>query len=95
VAVVSDGQRAVDGRAVALFEVTACTTGWIRCFHSLPFGHAVGIVLIVMLGVSPCKSVLSVAFFRDPSLGVARSARPTWPIAIPASVPRWTRWPAN
>lgn len=58
------------GGAVALGEVTV--HHWMdQVFHSIPFGHAVGTMLIVMLAFF-LQSVLSVAFFRDPSLGVSK-----------------------
>jgi len=58
------------GGVVALGEVTV--HHWLdMVFHQIPFGHAVGTVLIVMLAFA-VQSVLSVVFFRDPSLGVSQ-----------------------
>ncbi len=58
------------GGTVALTEATV--HGWLdQLFHSIPFGHAVGTMVIVMLAFL-VQSVLSVVFFRDPSLGVGK-----------------------
>ncbi|OYY93795.1 MAG: hypothetical protein B7Y41_10035 [Hydrogenophilales bacterium 28-61-23] len=42
-----------------------------RIFHAIPFGHAIGTTLIVLLAFF-LQSVLSVVFFSDTSLGVAK-----------------------
>ena len=58
------------GGLVALGEVSFHT--WLdKIFHSIPFGHALGTTLIV-LSAFALQSILSVLFFRDPSLGVAK-----------------------
>jgi methyl-accepting chemotaxis protein len=58
------------GGLVAIGEVTVHEwLDWI--FHSIPFGHAIGTILIVMLAFF-VQSMLSMLFFRDPSLGVGK-----------------------
>jgi methyl-accepting chemotaxis protein len=58
------------GGAVALGELTV--HHWLdQVFHSMPFGHALGVVLLVMIAFA-VQSALSVLFFRDPSLGVSK-----------------------
>ena len=58
------------GIAVAIGEVTV--HHWLdHVFHAIPFGHAVGTTLIVLLGFA-LQAMFSLVFFRDPSLGVAK-----------------------
>jgi methyl-accepting chemotaxis protein len=58
------------GGLVAVGEATVHT--WLDAlYHSIPFGHALGTVLVVLLGFA-LQSVLSLVIFRDPSLGVAK-----------------------
>jgi methyl-accepting chemotaxis protein len=58
------------GIVVAISEVTV--HHWLdQLFHSIPFGHAVGTTLIVLLGFA-LQAIFSMVFFRDPSLGVAK-----------------------
>lgn len=58
------------GGAVAMGEVTVHE--WLdTIFHSIPFGHAIGTVLIVLLAFA-MQSFFSLLFFRDPSLGVSK-----------------------
>ena len=46
--------------------------GWMDwVFHSFQYGHAMGTVSVVLLGFA-LQSLLSVLFFRDPALGVAK-----------------------
>lgn len=58
------------GGLVALGEVSFHT--WLdKVFHTIPFGHAIGTTLIVITAFA-LQSLLSVLFYRDPSLGVAK-----------------------
>ena len=58
------------GGLVALGEATV--HDWLdHVFHSIPYGHAVGTVAIVLLAFG-VQSLLSLIFFRDPSLGVSK-----------------------
>jgi methyl-accepting chemotaxis protein len=59
------------GVLVALGEVAVHQ--WMdQLFHTIPFGHAIGTTLIVLLGFS-LQAFFSLVFFRDPSLGVAKA----------------------
>ena len=58
------------GGLVALGEATV--HGWLdQLFHSIPYGHAIGTMLLVLLAFA-LQSLLSVAFFRDASFGVRK-----------------------
>lgn len=76
--------RAFIGRATLVSLATALLMGAViavfeagfhdfldHVFHSLPFGHAIGITLILLVAFA-LQSLLSVVFFHDPSLGVAQ-----------------------
>ncbi len=65
---VSLGAAVLLGSVVALGE-TAFHSGMDQIFHSIPYGHAVGTTLIVLIAFS-LQSVLSVVLFRDSSMGI-------------------------
>lgn len=58
------------GGLVAMGEIVVHQ--WMdEIFHSIPFGHAVGTVAVLMLGFA-LQPLLSMLFFRDASLGVGK-----------------------